>query len=76
MYPVEVAYLEEPTPNYVKKAAEVAWRINLQVSLSKIDGAEYIQLVEQAGTGDILIFLTGREEIENCLEELAELLPT
>ena len=33
MYPVEVAYLEEPTPDYVKKAAEVAWHINLQVRL-------------------------------------------
>jgi ATP-dependent RNA helicase DDX35 len=34
MYPVEVAYLQEPTPDYVRKAAEVAWEINLQVSLS------------------------------------------
>lgn len=34
MYPVEVAYLEEPTPDYVKTAAEVVWRINLQVDLS------------------------------------------
>lgn len=32
MYPVDVAYLQEPVPNYVQKAAEVAWRINLQVS--------------------------------------------
>lgn len=31
MYPVEVAYIEEPTPDYVVKAAEVAWNINLQV---------------------------------------------
>lgn len=31
MYPVEVAYLQEPTPDYVRKAAEVAWNINLQV---------------------------------------------
>jgi len=31
MYPVEVAYLCEPTPDYVRKAAEVAWNINLQV---------------------------------------------
>lgn len=30
----------------------------------------------QHGTGDILIFLTGREEIERCLEELTELIPT
>ncbi|KAF7984085.1 hypothetical protein HWV62_17654 [Athelia sp. TMB] len=59
MYPVEVAYLQDPTPDYVRSAAEVAWKINLQ-----------------AGTGDILIFLTGREEIEGCLDELSELIPT
>ncbi|EPQ58523.1 P-loop containing nucleoside triphosphate hydrolase protein [Gloeophyllum trabeum ATCC 11539] len=59
MYPVEVAYLQEPTPDYVKKAAEVAWDIN-----------------SRQGPGDILIFLTGREEIDRCLEELAEYLPT
>jgi ATP-dependent RNA helicase DDX35 len=31
MYPVEVAYLREPVPDYVQKAAEVIWNINLQV---------------------------------------------
>ena len=31
MYPVEVAYLQEPTPDYVRKAAEVVWNLNLQV---------------------------------------------
>ena len=30
----------------------------------------------QQGPGDILVFLTGREDIERCLDELAELLPT
>ncbi|KAJ7746662.1 P-loop containing nucleoside triphosphate hydrolase protein [Mycena metata] len=59
MYPVEVAYLQEPAPDYVRKAAEVAWNINLQ-----------------QGAGDILIFLTGREDIERCLEEFSDLLPT
>ncbi|KIJ17309.1 hypothetical protein PAXINDRAFT_98324 [Paxillus involutus ATCC 200175] len=59
MYPVEVAYLEEPTLDYVRTAVEVAWNVNLQ-----------------QGPGDILIFLTGREDIERCLEELTELLPT
>ncbi|KAG1754182.1 P-loop containing nucleoside triphosphate hydrolase protein [Suillus lakei] len=59
MFPVEVAYLQEPAPDYVRNAVEVAWNINLQ-----------------HGAGDILIFLTGREEIERCLEELTELLPT
>ncbi|KAL0060618.1 hypothetical protein AAF712_012621 [Marasmius tenuissimus] len=28
------------------------------------------------GPGDILVFLTGREEIENCLEYLSDMLPT
>jgi ATP-dependent RNA helicase DDX35 len=36
MYPVEVAYLEEPTPDYVETAAEIAWRINLQVRLHRM----------------------------------------
>ena len=31
MYPVEVAYLREPAADYVEKAAQVAWDINLQV---------------------------------------------
>ncbi|EKM82923.1 hypothetical protein AGABI1DRAFT_118329 [Agaricus bisporus var. burnettii JB137-S8] len=59
MYPVELAYLQEPTADYVRKAAEVAWNVNLQ-----------------QGPGDILLFLTGREDIERCLEELSEMLPT
>jgi len=59
MYPVEVAYLREPTPDYVQKAAEVTWNINLQ-----------------QGPGDILVFMTGREDIERCLEDLVELIPT
>ncbi|KAI5124003.1 hypothetical protein M0805_003835 [Coniferiporia weirii] len=57
MHPVELAYLQEPTSDYVQKAAEVAWRINQQTG----------------NAGDILIFLAGREEIERCLAELSEL---
>lgn len=59
MYPVEVAYLQEPTADYVRKAAETVWNIHMQQS-----------------PGDILVFLTGRDEIERCLEELSEYLPT
>ncbi|KAF8632461.1 hypothetical protein AX17_004830 [Amanita inopinata Kibby_2008] len=59
MYPVEIAYLTESASDYVEKAAEVAWNLNLQ-------HAEY---------GDILIFLTGRDEIERCLQSLTERLP-
>ncbi|KAI0371843.1 pre-mRNA splicing factor [Pilatotrama ljubarskyi] len=58
-YPVEVAYLQEPVPDYIQKAAEVVWGIHLQ-----------------QGLGDILVFLSGRDEIDRCLELLSELLPT
>jgi ATP-dependent RNA helicase DDX35 len=76
LYPVEVAYLEEPTPDYVKKSAEVAWHINLQVRPFSCHIRSATDIYNQAESGDVLIFLTGREEIEGCLEELAELLST
>lgn len=31
MYPVEIAYLEQPATDYVRMAVEVVWKINLQV---------------------------------------------
>jgi ATP-dependent RNA helicase DDX35 len=31
MFPVEVAYIQGATPDYVRMAAQVAWNINLQV---------------------------------------------
>ncbi|KAK0210494.1 P-loop containing nucleoside triphosphate hydrolase protein [Desarmillaria ectypa] len=59
MFPVDVAYSEQPVPDYVRFAAEAAFNINLQ-----------------SQPGDILIFLTGREEIDTCLDFLSELLVT
>ncbi|KAF8610574.1 P-loop containing nucleoside triphosphate hydrolase protein [Ceratobasidium sp. AG-I] len=58
MYPVEVAYLQEPTEDYVAEAVRVVWGLHMQ-----------------PGHGDILVFLTGREEIDRCLSELSELVP-
>ncbi|KAJ7231444.1 pre-mRNA splicing factor [Mycena haematopus] len=75
MYPVEVAYLQEPAPDYVRKAAEVAWNINLQVEGGYLVRISYLTSPQQ-GPGDILVFLTGREDIERCLEEFSDLLPT
>ncbi|KAK0459465.1 P-loop containing nucleoside triphosphate hydrolase protein [Desarmillaria tabescens] len=59
MFPVDVAYSEQPVPDYVRFSAETAFNINLQ-----------------SQSGDILIFLTGREEIDTCLDFLSELLVT
>jgi len=53
---VEVAYLREPTPDYVRTAAEVVNNIHTH-----------------NGLGDIMVFLTGREEIERCLQYLSEM---
>ncbi|KAH6918851.1 pre-mRNA splicing factor [Coprinopsis sp. MPI-PUGE-AT-0042] len=58
MYPVQVAYMDDPIPDYVQSAAQIAWNINLQ-----------------RRPGDILVFLTGREDIDRCLDELAERMP-
>ncbi|TBU50208.1 pre-mRNA splicing factor [Dichomitus squalens] len=58
-YPVQIAYLQEPVPDYVQKAAEVVWSIH-----------------QQPTSGDILVFLSGREEIDRCIDRLAEMLPT
>lgn len=34
MYPVELAYLQEPTADYVRKAAETVYNIHLQVCIA------------------------------------------
>jgi ATP-dependent RNA helicase DDX35 len=36
MFPVEVAYLQEPVSNYIRKTADTIWDINLQVLLSSL----------------------------------------
>ncbi|KAK4705720.1 hypothetical protein P7C70_g482, partial [Phenoliferia sp. Uapishka_3] len=54
-FPVEIAYLEEPTADLVQKVIETVYDIHLQQP-----------------AGDILVFLTGREEIERCLQALAD----
>jgi ATP-dependent RNA helicase DDX35 len=70
-FPVQIAYLSEPAEDYVHKAAETVISIHRQVrsllySLAKVSN------VLQHGRGDILVFLTGREEIDRCLEELMD----
>ena len=76
MYPVQTAYLAEPAPDYVRKAAEVVWNIHLQVTFGVCHRYILAHVGYQQGSGDILVFLTGREEIDHCLEELTEMLPS
>lgn len=77
MYPVEVAYLRDPAPDYVRMAADVVSNIHARVSTSIIISPNRIfsYPLPQNGPGDVLVFLTGREEIERCLEYLSEVVP-
>lgn len=72
VYPVEVAYLRDPTPDYISTAAQVAWNINLQVWW-RFEWQLITPISRQQGPGDILIFLTGREDIERCAQELSDM---
>jgi ATP-dependent RNA helicase DDX35 len=60
VYPVEIAYLKGPCADYVKEAVRVVW------DLHKLGNT---------ASGDVLVFMTGREDIERCLWEFSELLP-
>ena len=54
-YPVEVFFLQNPTPNYVKAAVETV----LSIHKSEPDG-------------DVLVFLTGQDEVENAVQMITD----
>ena len=56
-FPVEINYLTEPCDNYIK--ASVSTAIGLHVSEGSYDG-------------DILIFLTGQDEVEEVVSQLID----
>ena len=56
MHPVEVFYTPEPEPDYM----EAAMRTVLQIHMC------------EEGEGDILLFLTGEQEIEDAVKKLTE----
>lgn len=74
-FPVEIAYLEESTNNVVQKAVETIFDIHLKVgSFSKTLGDYRLMpsRVPQQPPGDILVFLTGRDEIDRCLQQISD----
>lgn len=42
MYPVEVAYLAESTPDYVREAVRTVWGIHMQVRFSLVQAALWL----------------------------------
>lgn len=55
-YPVEIFYTEHPEANYLYAAITTVFQIHMS----------------QTGAGDILVFLTGQDEIENMAESLRD----
>ncbi|ORX58277.1 P-loop containing nucleoside triphosphate hydrolase protein [Hesseltinella vesiculosa] len=53
MFPVDLLYLDDPTPNYVDTVIQCVMDIHTQEP-----------------RGDILVFMTGRDEIDRVVEEL------
>ena len=58
MYPVEVAYLQEPTPDYVRKAAEVAFMINktVCVRIPELFGTLYKSIIMHSKASAMSLF--------------------
>ena len=55
-YPVDVEYLSTPSEDYIQTAVDTVLSIH----------------TNEAKDGDILIFLSGREEIETCIQKISE----
>jgi ATP-dependent RNA helicase DDX35 len=74
-YPVDCLYLEEPTEDYVQKSVETVFDIHLKVNMNALQHIFtffYLLSFFQEGEGDILVFLTGRDEIERMVAEIGE----
>lgn len=57
MYPIDIMYIAQPCPDYVKETVETILKIH------KKEGDK---------VGDILAFLTGQEEVLDCVQLLKE----
>jgi ATP-dependent RNA helicase DDX35 len=73
-FPVEVAYLQKATADYVKMAVTVIFDIHLKVRPYITQPGQTLYLISesQMPPGDILVFLTGREEIDRCVQQIAD----
>lgn len=78
-FPVEMAYLKEPTADLIQEAVSTIFDIHLKVSASfrsaRACTPHFSSLtchISQQSSGDILVFLTGREEIDRCLQAIAD----
>lgn len=80
MYPVEICYLAEPVVDYVDAAVRTIFDIHLKVGLGVAGWRDAAVLIcgiaTQEPAGDVLVFMTGREEIDETLQEIADRIPS
>ncbi len=76
MFPVEVCYLKQPCSDYTEAAVETVFNIHMKVHLSANVLLSKTLMKHQEPPGDILVFLTGREEIDQVLQQVSDRIPT
>jgi ATP-dependent RNA helicase DDX35 len=74
MYPVEVCYLKEPCVDYCEAAVQTVFNIHLKVSSTCV--LRVLVMIccsrRQEPPGDVLVFLTGREEIDQVIQQVTD----
>jgi ATP-dependent RNA helicase DDX35 len=66
MYPVDILYADEPVEDYVEKAVKTVFDIHARVESPRSQVAIGTNVLKESD-GDILVFLTGREEIDTAI---------
>lgn len=72
MFPVEVCYLRSPCTDYVETAVQTVFDIHMKVRFCPDTEEAYAEQRIQEPIGDVLVFLTGREEIEQAIQMVAD----
>lgn len=70
MFPVEVCYLRSPCTDYVESAVQTVFDIHMKVGDDCVCPGPGSR--PQEPIGDVLVFLTGREEIEQAIQMVAD----
>ncbi|WFD32878.1 RNA helicase [Malassezia sp. CBS 17886] len=70
-FPVEIAYTREPVRDYVAAAIDAVWALHGQVRVLRVSLPRFSRMLQEP-RGDILVFLTGQEEIDYVLQALAD----
>ena len=73
---MQIAYAEKPVDDYLVAAIDAVWKVHLNVGRRRSTACpiavSHTSSRPQEPQGDILVFLTGRDEIDACMQALAD----